>query len=174
MNCGLGGRFASWVGTLLDPKQSVVLIAPPGREREAALRLGRVGFDEVAGHLDGGFDVALARPELVRSIERWTADDFDRALESREPPLVLDVRNSGEWNDAHIRGSVLIPLAQLEARVAELPRDKKIALHCASGYRSSIAASLLERSGFARLADLVGGIQAWQSANKPTRSATSA
>jgi rhodanese-related sulfurtransferase len=174
VNIGLGGRFASWVGTLLDPTQSVALIANPGREREAALRLGRVGFDAVAGYLDGGFDAVRERAELVRSVERWGADDFERAIASRESPLVLDVRNPGEWNDAHIRGSVLIPLAQLESRMAELPRDKKIAVHCASGYRSSIATSLLERGGFARLADLAGGIQAWQSAKKPTQSASSA
>jgi len=174
VNIGLGGRFASWVGTLLDPKQSVAIIASAGREREAALRLGRVGFDAVAGYLDGGFDVVRKhadlmreRPELVRAIERWDADAFERAIASRDAPLVLDVRNPGEWNDAHIRGSVLIPLAQLEARTSELPRDKKIAVHCASGYRSSIATSLLERAGFAKATNVVGGMNAWHAASLP-------
>jgi glyoxylase-like metal-dependent hydrolase (beta-lactamase superfamily II) len=174
VNIGLGGRFASWVGTLLDPARDIAIIAPTGREREAALRLGRVGFDRVAGYLDGGFDVVRARADLVRSIERWNAGDLERALASSEPPLVLDVRNVGEWNDAHILGSVLIPLDQLEKRVGELPRDRKIALHCATGYRSSIAASLIERHGLARLADLAGGIQAWRAANKATQVAASA
>jgi glyoxylase-like metal-dependent hydrolase (beta-lactamase superfamily II)/rhodanese-related sulfurtransferase len=167
INIGLGGRFASWVGTLLDPKLPIVIIAPVGKEAEAALRLGRVGFDEVAGYLEGGFDAVRARPQLVRTIQRLQPEAFAQQLASEEPPLVLDVRNPGEWNEAHLQGSLLIPLNHLEAHLRDLPRERKIAIHCASGYRSSIAASMLERHGLVGVTDMTGGIQAWQSAGHP-------
>lgn len=168
VNIGLGGRFASWVGSLLDPKLAIVLIAPPGQEAEAAMRLGRVGFDQVAGFLEGGFDTVRARPDLVRAIERLSPEALAARLASPEPPLVLDVRNPAEWNEAHLQGSVLIPLSHLEDHLRDLPRDRTIALHCATGYRSSIAASMLERYGLVGIADLIGGIQAWRSAGCPT------
>ena len=168
VNIGLGGRFASWAGSLLDPKLPIALIAPPGKEAEAAMRLGRVGFDDVAGYLEGGFDAVHARPELVRSIERWTPDALAARLALPDPPLVLDVRNPSEWNGAHIRGSLLIALDHLEDHLRDLPRDRKIAIHCATGYRSSIAASLIERAGITEIADLIGGIQGWQRAGQPT------
>jgi hydroxyacylglutathione hydrolase len=168
INIGLGGRFASWVGSLLDPKLPIVLIAPPGKEGEATMRLGRVGFDEVAGYLEGGFDAVRARPDLVRKIERLSRAALSERLASPTPPLVLDVRNPGEWNEAHLRGSLLVPLNHLEDQLRDLPRDRKIAIHCASGYRSSIAASMLERHGIVGVADLIGGIQAWQNAGCPT------
>jgi len=110
------------------------------------------------------------RADLLRTIERWSPDQFAARLTAADAPLVLDVRNAGEWNQAHIHGSLLIPLVHLEDHLRDLPRDRKIAIHCASGYRSSIAASLIARSGLTDLADLVGGIQAWQSAGKPTES----
>jgi rhodanese-related sulfurtransferase len=168
VNIGLGGRFASWAGSLLDARSRIVLIAPPGKESEAALRLGRVGLDGVAGFLEGGFAAARARPDLLRTIERLGPDAFAQRLDGRQAPLVLDVRNPGEWSQARIRDSVLIPLNVLEKNLDRLPRDRPIAIHCASGYRSSIAASLIERSGIGGLADLVGGIQAWQGAGRPT------
>jgi len=168
VNIGLGGRFASWAGTLLDPKMPIVIIAPHGKEAEAALRLGRVGFDEVVGYLEGGFDAVRARPELVRSVERWTPEALVQQLAQSDPPLVLDVRNPNEWSTARIRGALMIALDHLEDHVRDLPRDRKIAIYCASGYRSSIAASLIERAGITDLADLIGGIQGWQRAGCPT------
>jgi glyoxylase-like metal-dependent hydrolase (beta-lactamase superfamily II)/rhodanese-related sulfurtransferase len=168
VNIGLGGRFASWAGTLLDPKVPIVIIAPQGKEAEAALRLGRVGFDEVAGYLEGGFDAVRARPDLVRSVERWTPEALVEQLAKSDPPLVLDVRNPNEWSTARIRGALMIALDHLEDHVRDLPRDRKIAIYCASGYRSSIAASLIERAGIGDLADLIGGIQGWQRAGCPT------
>jgi glyoxylase-like metal-dependent hydrolase (beta-lactamase superfamily II)/rhodanese-related sulfurtransferase len=168
VNIGLGGRFASWVGSLLDPKVPIVIVAAPGKEIEAAMRLGRVGFDEVAGYLDGGFDAVRARPDLVRKIERLSPDALARELAAHDPPLVLDVRNPGEWSQARIANSLLVPLDHLEDHLRDLPRDRKIAIHCASGYRSSIAASLIERYGIDGLCDLIGGIQAWTAAGQPT------
>ena len=168
VNIGLGGRFASWAGSLLDPRAHIVLIAARGKEREAATRLARVGFDGVVGFLEGGFDAVRTRPDLIRCIERWSPEKLAERLDAHEPPLVLDVRNPGEWDEVRIEGSLLIPLDKLEGRLRSLPRDRKIAIHCASGYRSSIAASLIERAGIDGLADLIGGIQAWQGAGRPT------
>jgi hydroxyacylglutathione hydrolase len=172
VNIGLGGRFASWAGSLLDPKLAIVIIAPLGKERETAMRLGRVGFDEVAGYLEGGIDAVRKRPDLVRSTERVTPTVLSERLASNDPPLVLDVRNPGEWADAHVQGSVLMPLAHLEDHLRDLPRNRKIAIHCAGGYRSSIAASMLERYGLIGVCDLIGGMQAWQSAGCPTERPT--
>ncbi len=170
VNIGLGGRFASWAGSLLDPRAEIVLVAARGKESEAAMRLARVGFDGVLGYLETGFDAVRARPDLVRSIERWSPATLAQRLTTEEPPLVVDVRNPGEWDEARIEGSLLIPLDKLGDRLRSLPRDRRIAVHCASGYRSSIAASLIERSGIVGLADLIGGIQAWQGAGQPIES----
>lgn len=160
-NIGLGGKFASWAGTMLARERPIVLIAEPGREREAAMRLGRIGFDHVAGYLKDGMAALDAAPERVSRTDRITASALAEGLASTEPPLVLDVRDEDEWNEDRIDGSVNIPVARLGERTGELPRDRSIAVHCASGYRSSIAASILEREGFARVMDLVGGIEAW-------------
>lgn len=162
VNIGLGGSYATWAGTLLDPKRPIVIIAEPGREVEAAVRLGRIGFDNVAGYLKGGMQALEGRPDLVRRIERITAPTLAERLSSARPPLVLDVRTEKEWQQKRIGGSLNIPLNQLENRINEIPCDREIVVHCGSGYRSSIAASLLERRGFAHLMDLVGGFGAWE------------
>jgi DMSO/TMAO reductase YedYZ molybdopterin-dependent catalytic subunit/glyoxylase-like metal-dependent hydrolase (beta-lactamase superfamily II) len=161
VNIGLGGSYATWAGTLLDGERPTVIVADPGREQEAAMRLGRIGFDNVAGYLDGGMQALDARPDLVGRIERITAATLAEQLSGSEPPLVLDVRTEREWRDGPLDGSVNIPLARLEERLDEIPRDREVVVHCGSGYRSSIAASLLRRHGFEQIADLVGGMSAW-------------
>ena len=100
---------------------------------------------------------------------RIDAPDLDRALAERSPPRVVDVRLPSEWQDGHVPGSLNLPLQDLEGGLAGLERDERIVVHCQSGYRSSIAASLLERHGFSRLEDLRGGWQAWQQAHAGTR-----
>jgi len=162
VDVGLGGSFATWCGTILDRERPVVIVADPGREAEAALRLGRIGFDIVAGYLEGGMLALDSRPELVARVERVTAAALPAQLASPEPPLVVDVRTEREWSEQRIDGSVNVPLSRLAERLDELPRDRPLVVHCASGYRSAIAASLLQREGFALVADLVGGIAAWE------------
>jgi hydroxyacylglutathione hydrolase len=162
VNVGLGGSYATWAGTVLDRERPLVIIADPGREGEAAMRLGRIGFDNIAGFLDGGMQAVDARPDLLARIERITAVTLAEQLAEPGPPLVLDVRAEPEWRQARIGRSVNIPLGQLLGRLDELPSDRSLVVHCESGYRSSIAASLLQRQGLEEIADLVGGINAWQ------------
>jgi rhodanese-related sulfurtransferase len=138
-----------------------VIIAEPGRETEAALRLGRIGFDHVAGYLEGGMQALDARPDRLRRTERVTALTLAEQLVSADPPAVVDVRTETEWQDKRIAGSRNVPLNHLRARASELPRDCAVVVYCQTGYRSSIAASILEQEGFARVVDLVGGFTAW-------------
>ncbi len=167
INIGLGGQYATWAGTVLDRAKPILIIAEPGREQEAALRLGRIGFDHVRGYLRGGMQALEERPDLVWPTERVTAQMAAEELGSAEPPLVLDIRNPREWASKHIAASMNIPLNHLQERIAELPRDRRIAVHCAGGYRSSIAASILHHHGITNLIELAGGLAAWDAAKLP-------
>jgi len=167
INIGLGGQYATWAGTLLDRAKPIVIVAEPGREQEAALRLGRIGFDHVGGYLDGGMAALAARPDLVWPTERASAAMVAEELAGEEPPVVLDIRNAGEWKVGHVPGSVNIPLNQMQERIGEVPRGRRIALHCAGGYRSSIAASILHQHGITNLIEMAGGLAAWEAAKLP-------
>jgi rhodanese-related sulfurtransferase len=162
INVGLQGAFATWAGTVLDVECPIVLIAEPGQEEEAAMRLGRIGFDHIAGYLAGGAQALADRSDLVRRIERMTAAEVAEALAAPNPPLVLDVRAPGERHDKHIDGSVHVPLNRLKRYLDEVPRDRKVVVQCAGGYRSAIAASILANHGMTAIADLVGGLAAWE------------
>jgi rhodanese-related sulfurtransferase len=168
VNVGLSGTYASWVGSLIEPEREIVLVAPAGREREAAVRLGRIGFDRIAGYLENGARAWSSRPDLVRRSERISPEILAERIASRDAPLVLDVRSQPEWDEGHLDGATHIPLPQLERRAAELPRNRRIAVHCKGGYRSVIAVSLLERHGLGPLSDLEGGYMAWEAARRPT------
>jgi rhodanese-related sulfurtransferase/glyoxylase-like metal-dependent hydrolase (beta-lactamase superfamily II) len=165
INIGLGGQYATWAGTLLDRTKPIVIIAEPGREQEAAVRLGRIGFDHVKGYLAGGMQALAGKPDLLRLTERIIAPMLAEELASGDPPLLLDVRNPREWAARHIDGSVNIPLNHLQERIAEIPRDRRIAVHCAGGYRSSIAASILHQQGITNLIEMAGGLAAWDAAS---------
>jgi hydroxyacylglutathione hydrolase len=167
INIGLGGQYATWAGSVLDRTRPIVIIAEPGREQEAALRLGRIGFDHVRGYLRGGMQALAERPDLVWPTERVTAQMAADELAGADPPLVLDIRNPREWETKHIARSLNIPLNHLQERIAELPRDRRIAVHCAGGYRSSIAASILHHHGITNLIELAGGLAAWDAAQLP-------
>lgn len=169
VNIGLGGSYATWAGTLLDAARPIVIIAEPGREQEAALRLGRIGFDRVDGYLKNGMAALADRVDLIRTTERVNTSMLAEELAAPAPPFLVDIRTPQEWEAGHIPGSVNLPLSQLEQRVGELPRDRRIALHCAGGYRSSIAASVLHLAGFNNLTELAGGITAWEAANLPVQ-----
>jgi hydroxyacylglutathione hydrolase len=171
INIGLGGQYATWAGTLLDRDRPIVVIAEPGREVEAAVRLGRIGFDHAAGYLYGGLQALEHRPELLRPTEQTSAPALAAELaESR--PLVLDVRTPGERQRMRIGASVNVPLNQLTARMTELSRDRRLFVYCAGGYRSSIAASLLQREGFDHVIELAGGLAAWEAQQLPLTDST--
>jgi len=162
INVGLSGRFASWAGTLLDPGKPIVLVTEPGKEQESALRLGRIGFDRVAGFLQGGTDAAGSRPDLLVQGTRLTSEVLAERLASGQPPLVVDVRTASEWEEGHLDGALHLVLDDLEQHFERLPRDRELVVVCRSGYRSSIAASLIQRAGFAQVTDLIGGMDAWK------------
>jgi hydroxyacylglutathione hydrolase len=165
LNIGLGGQYATWAGTLLDHERPITLIAEPGREYEAAMRLGRIGFDHVAGYLEGGMQALASRPDLVARTERISpeqlAEELAQVSPSSGPLFLLDVRSARERQQTRIEGSVNISLNHLCARIAEVPRGQRVVVYCAGGYRSAIAASLLKQQGFKNLVDLAGGINAW-------------
>jgi hydroxyacylglutathione hydrolase len=165
INIGLGGQYATWAGTVLDSTRPIVIIAEPGREQEAALRLGRIGFDHVKGYLRDGMEALAGRQDLVWSTERISPLMLAEELASQNPPLVIDIRASREWSAKHLDDSINLPLTHLQERIGEVPRDRRLAIHCAGGYRSSIAVSILNQHGITNLIELAGGIAAWEAAN---------
>jgi hydroxyacylglutathione hydrolase len=165
INIGLGGQYATWAGTVLDSTRPIMIIAEPDREQEAALRLGRIGFDHIRGYLRDGMGALAERQDLVGSTEKVSALMLAEELASQNPPLVLDIRAPGEWSAKHLRDSINLPLTQLQERIEEVPRNRRIAVHCAGGYRSSIAVSILSKHGITNLIELAGGITAWEAAN---------
>jgi glyoxylase-like metal-dependent hydrolase (beta-lactamase superfamily II) len=167
VNIGLVGQYATWAGTILSREQPIAIVADPGMEVESAVRLGRIGFDHVIGFLEGGMEAAAARPDLVRATERLGADVAADRLASADAPVSIDVRTPRERAEKSIAGSLPVPLNALSSRLNEIPRDRPLLVFCAGGYRSSIAASLLQSRGFERVSELAGGIAAWQSAGLP-------
>jgi hydroxyacylglutathione hydrolase len=171
INVGLGGQYATWAGTVLDRTHPIVIIADPGRENESAVRLGRIGFDHVAGYLQNGLRSLESRPELVAFTERLSAQFVAELLSSSQPPLAIDVRAPREREQKHIAGSLGIPLNRLMENLETLPKNRPLLVYCAGGYRSSIAASLLQARGFDPVSEIAGGIAAWEAAKLPIGSA---
>lgn len=167
INVGLRGKYATWCGTVLSHQRPIVVIADPGGEEEAVTRLGRIGFDNVVGYLSEGMTALESRPDLVRSIPRATAPAVQALLSEASPPWVLDVRSTKEWQGSRVAGSHNVPLPRLRERLAEIPADRLVVVHCEGGYRSAIAASLLAAAGRTNVTDLVGGIKAWIASQLP-------
>ncbi|BBY14679.1 MBL fold metallo-hydrolase [Mycolicibacterium litorale] len=166
VNVGFDGRFAETGGMVADIGDELALITYPGEEQDAALRLARIGLDNAVGYLnvgrDGRFPAELA--DLVQTASRVAVTDLDRLLDENAVTLI-DIRNPGEREAGAIPGSLHIPLAQLRTRVADVPTGKPVVLHCAGGWRSSVAASLLRANGIDQVADLLGGYNAWVDAH---------
>ena len=167
INIGLVGQYATWAGTLLDPKLPIVIIADPGQETQSAVRLGRIGFDHVAGYLQDGLHALKSRPDLTTATDRLSAPFAAELLSSAEPPLAIDVRTPREHDQKHIAGSLPIPLNRLTAELASLPKDRALLVYCAGGYRSSMAASVLQSHGFRTVSEIAGGIVGWEAAKLP-------
>jgi hydroxyacylglutathione hydrolase len=171
VNIGLGGQYATWAGTMLNHEHPIVIIAAPGRENESAVRLGRIGFDNVAGYLQNGLQSLESQPDLVVFIERLSPQFAAELFASNQPPLAIDVRAPREREQKHIDGSLSMPLNHLVRDMKALPKDRALLVYCAGGYRSSIAASVLMASGFDSVCEIAGGLAAWESANLPVQSA---
>ncbi|WBC16447.1 rhodanese-like domain-containing protein [Micromonospora sp. WMMA1998] len=162
LNVPADGRFAETAGSVVAPDRPVLVVAPQDREEEIVVRLARIGFDRVAGYLrepEGAFLEVIG--EVTRA-SRVTATELREALDRPDAPVVLDVRNAGEREQGAVDGSLHIPLAELTRRLDEVPADRPVVVHCAGGYRSSVAASLLRNAGRADVSDLLGGYGAWQ------------
>lgn len=168
LNIGLGGQYATWAGTVLDKEHPIIIIADDGGEQEAGMRLGRIGYDHIGGYLQGGIEVLDQHPNLVVTTERLTAANLGEELEHGNALFLLDVRTPTERGRGNIAGdSAHIPLNQLKKRLAEVPKDQRVIVYCGGGYRSSIAASLLQREGVKVVQDVIGGFGAWQAFKDP-------
>jgi hydroxyacylglutathione hydrolase len=172
INIGLGGQYATWAGSVLSREKPIVIIADPGREHEAAMRLGRIGFDQIVGYLKDGLRSLESRRELTMATERVSAQVAAERMADRgeRAPLMVDVRTPGERQQKRIGGSVGIPLTHLGDRLSELPANRPLLVYCAGGYRSSIAASLLQSRGFTQVSEIAGGITAWDAGKLPLES----
>ncbi len=162
LNVPADGRFAERAGMVTEPGSEILVIAPSGGEQEVITRLGRIGFDTVTGYLSEPEAAFLAVPGEVDQASRLTASDLRETLGRDRPPTVLDVRNAGERAEGAIDGSLHAPLAELPRRLSEVPAGTPVVVYCAAGSRSSIAASLLRRSGHRDVSDLIGGEAAWR------------
>jgi hydroxyacylglutathione hydrolase len=169
VNVGLGGQYATWAGSVLTRDAPIVLIAEPGAEHESAMRLGRIGFDNVIGYLEGGLRSAEPRPDLIATTERLGPEVAAERLASASPPTLVDLRTPTERSKTSIPGSVHLPLSRLSEWIQTLPKDRPVLLHCAGGYRSAIAASVLLRHGFEHVSEMAGGVTAWEQARLPLR-----
>jgi len=164
---GLGGQFAPWVGALVaDVNQPLALIVPEGQAQEAITRLSRVGFDNVIGYLEGGIDAWKNAGMDLDSLASITADELAGNLEKYGPDNVLDVRKPGEFAAEHIKDVESVPLDFLNDYMGDLDRHKKYFIHCAGGYRSMIAASILKSRGFENVIDVKGGFNAIKESGK--------
>lgn len=158
INIGLEGSFAMWVGEMIpDVKQQILLITYPGKEEEAITRLARVGYDFTIGYLEGGFDNWKDSGKEVDAIERISATDLEQKLD-KEEVVLIDVRKKSEFDSEHVLGAINVPLNQINEHLAMFPKDKPFVVHCAGGYRSMIAASILKARGWEDFVDVRGGM----------------
>lgn len=164
---GIDGGFAPWVGALIaDVKQPILLVAPQGREEETITRLSRVGFDYTVGYLKGGFEAWKNSGKETDTIKSIPATEFKDILEKDTIP-VFDVRKEGEFTSAHINEAHLTPLDFLNDHLSEFPKNDTFYVHCAGGYRSVIAASILKSRGIHNLVEIAGGFAAIKEAGIP-------
>ncbi|MCG2431700.1 MBL fold metallo-hydrolase [Aequorivita xiaoshiensis] len=163
---GLDGGFAPWVGALLaDVEQKILLVVAPGREEEAVTRLSRVGFDKTLGYLEGGVAAWEKAGKEIDTLTSVSAETLKEKMQSNVP--IVDVRNDGEYNTAHIPQAQHAPLGFLNEYLDGLPENEPFYLHCAGGYRSVIAASILKSRGIHNVVDVAGGFKAIKEAGIP-------
>jgi hydroxyacylglutathione hydrolase len=155
LNIGLNGQYAPWVGALLDVNQPLLLITDEGKETEAVLRLARVGYENVHGFLKGGMDAWKKAGKTVSTINSITAKEFSKGIEQKK---IIDVRNASEWKNGVIEQAQLISLNDLQKQLSSLSKKEHYYIHCAGGYRSMMAASLMKKHGFNQVTNVKGGI----------------
>lgn len=167
INIGLDGQFAPWVGALIvDVKQPILLITDPGKEEESVIRLARVGFDHVVGHLKDGFETWKQSGKEIDTVHRISAKEFvDR---SRHSSPVVDVRRESEYDNGHVSGAKNLPLDFISEWWNNMDPSQHFYLHCQGGYRSMIAASILKSRGIHDFTEVAGGYKAISESGEPT------
>jgi rhodanese-related sulfurtransferase len=164
ISIGLEGQFAPWVGALIsDVKQKIALVTEIGKEEETIRRLSRVGYDNVVGYLNGGIENWKNTGRDTDFIERITAEDLQ--IEINNKTTIIDVRKPGEFQAEHIENVPNIPLDFINEHMNDFPQNDSFILHCAGGYRSIIAASILKSRGYKRVKDVIGGYSAISKTN---------
>lgn len=167
VNIALGGQFASWAATVLGLAAHPVLIAETDAQiEEARLRLARVGIEELDGYLAGGVAAWKQSGQPLATVAQISAQELEQRLGAGKVQ-VLDVRREPEWDAGHVKGAAWWPLDNFRVSPPEIDHEVPLAVHCKGGYRSMIAASLLQRAGFRNVINLIGGFDAWQQANLP-------
>lgn len=163
---GIDGSFAPWVGALIaDVKQPIILVTPEGREEETVTRLSRVGFDNTLGVLKGGFSAWKKAAKEYDTVSTTTVKDLRTILDSN--PKVFDVRKESEYLSEHMIGAINTPLDYINNYIKEYPTNKNFYVHCASGYRSMVAASILKSRGIHNLININGGFVAIKESGIP-------
>jgi hydroxyacylglutathione hydrolase len=163
----VGSSFGTWLGWIVDHDRPVVLVLDHPDDADDLLRQAiRIGHQTILGHVRGGFGTWVEAGLPLESTERLTIDQLAAELGADEPdaPFVLDVRQSSEFDEGHVPGARHVTAGSLPDELSSLPRDRRIAVMCASGYRSSVAASMLATAGFERVAWVADGLPAWRAA----------
>jgi hydroxyacylglutathione hydrolase len=170
INIGLNGQFAPWVGALIpDVKQQLLIITEKGKEEETVMRLARVGYDYVIGFLEGGFQFWKNAGKEYDTVNRISAAEFEKHYK-KENPLVIDIRRASEFDALHVKDAINLPLDYINEQLASYPKDKTFYMHCASGFRSMIAASILKSRGWNNFVEVGGGFNAIKHTEVPAMS----
>jgi hydroxyacylglutathione hydrolase len=165
INIGLDSNFAMWVGELIpDIKQEILLVTEEGKEEESIIRLSRVGYDHAIGFIKGGFDAWKNAGKEVDQTERVDAAKLERLIKEHDVK-VFDVRKESEFQSQHLEGAINTPLNKINDHLAVFPKDEFFVIHCAGGYRSMIASSILKARGWDNFADVIGGFNEIKEAN---------
>ena len=165
---GIDGSFAPWVGALIvDLKQPIIFVSDEGREEEVVIRLSRVGYDNTLGYLKGGIHAWKGSGKEVESIQTIEAIELANRIKSGEPTNILDVRKPGEFASEHAVDAISLPLDFFNDEMKKLESETDYYIHCASGYRSIIAASILKSRGYHKLVDVAGGYKAMSETDIP-------
>ena len=167
VNIGIDGNFAQWVGEMVtDVKQPILLVTEPGREKECAIRLSRVGYDNTLGYLEGGMNTWIEAGKEIDQSKRISPLEFANEISSKKI-LVIDVRKKSEFDSEHVLDSLNIPLNEINVHLSSIPKTEKFLLICAGGYRSMIAASILRQRGWNNFVDVEGGFAEIKKTNAP-------
>ncbi|GIV44726.1 MAG: MBL fold metallo-hydrolase [Bacteroidia bacterium] len=167
INIGIDGDFAPWVGAMIvDVKQAILLVCDPGREEEVVTRLSRVGFDNVLGYLEGGFETWAKSGKEIDTVNRISAEQFEKEFQKGKTK-VIDVRRESEYAAEHVEDAYSMPLAYINDWIKNLQPNEEFYIHCAGGYRSMIAASILQSRGYRNFKEIEGGFNAISKTSVP-------